>query len=36
MDSSMMPTVPILVNKIPIKKNIQLLVFQPPKKDNTE
>ena len=31
-DSSMMPTVPILVNKTKINKNIQLLVFQPEKK----
>ena len=31
-DSSMMPTVPILLNKTKINKNIQLLVFQPEKK----
>ena len=31
-DSSMMPSVPILVNKTKINKNIQLLVFQPEKK----
>ena len=42
MDSSMMPTVPILVNKIPIKKNIQLLVWnkmdppKSPKKDTKD
>ena len=33
-DSSMMPTVPILVNKAEINKNIQLLVFQPQKKQD--
>ena len=31
-DSSMMPTVPILLNKTKINQNIQLLVFQPEKK----
>ena len=36
-DSSMMPSVPILVNKTKIKNNIQLLVFQPEKKkENAE
>ena len=35
--SSMMPSVPILVNKTKIKKNIQLLVLQPEKKkENAE
>ena len=36
-DSSMMPSVPILVNKTNINNNIQLLVFQPEKKkENAE
>ena len=34
LDASMMPTVPILVNKTRIKENIQLLVFQPQKKQD--
>ena len=33
-DASMMPTMPILVNKTKINKNIQLLVFQPQKKQD--
>ena len=36
-DSSMMPSVPILVNKTNIKKNIQLALLQPEKKqENAE